>query len=203
MRHARRQPPQDVQPGGLARDGYVAEMAAQGVDQRVAVAPILRSAALKMGREASRADELRQHRLLQPGRAVVEQRLGVARRLDQRRRHDHVAQPQPGPERPREPADMDRAIRRCRRQRRHGRAVMAESAGVVVFEDVAARGLRPIDQSGAARERQRRADGELVRRRDVDQRRRSARQRLGDQPGMVDRRMHEARPGGGEGVGRA
>ena len=147
IRHARRQSPEQVQPRLAAAHFHFAEMPPQRPDQTVAALLIANLHAGEMRAIAAAAHHFGQRGLLEPGIAVVEQRLRSADGLGDARRRGDEAEPQPGPERLREGAEIDRAVRRRRRDRRQRRSVIAKIAVVIVFEQIAAVASRPLDEA--------------------------------------------------------
>ena len=171
-----------MQPATLTAHGNIAEMAAERGEQAIAALAVMRADAHQMGGVAAAPHHLRQRGLLEPGIAVVEQRLGGLRRIDERGRHDHVSEPQAGAQRLREGPEIDGAIRRHAGDRLQRRSFIAEVAVVIVFEDVAPAAPGPGDGLVAAGERQRVTGWILVRWGEVEQRRRPVRQGFRDQP---------------------
>ena len=74
--HAGRQAPEHVQPAVRAADVDFAEVPAQRRKQTVAAFAIVRAQARQMRAKAAAANHFGQRRLVEPGIAVVEQRLG-------------------------------------------------------------------------------------------------------------------------------
>ena len=112
-----------------------------------------------------------------------------------RRRHDHVAQPQAGPEGLRERAEMDGAVRRSGGQRGGGGAFVAEIRAAIVFDDDAPGAPCPGDDLVAAPLRERMAGRVLVCRRRVQQRGRRRGQLGGDESLVIDRHACQLGPG--------
>jgi hypothetical protein len=140
--------PEHVETARLAAHLDQAEIAIQRGEQGIAPHTIFRPDAREVRGIAAAAHHLREHRLLEPGAAVVEQCLHGADGIGEMRRHHHVAEPH-GAERLRERPEIDGAVRRERRDRRQRRALVAEVAIVVVFQDVAADPASPGDQRPA------------------------------------------------------
>src|SRR5258708_34748135 len=84
----------------------------------------------------SRTDELGNHRLVEPGMAVVHQCFEVSRRLRQMLRHDHISKAEARPDRFRKRAEIDDAIVAVERlEREERRGSISEVAIVIVLEN--------------------------------------------------------------------
>ena len=143
-----RQLPEQVQAALFAADLGEAEITVQRREQGVATGAVLRPDAREMGSVAAAAHHLREHRLVEPWIAVVEQRLHGANGIGEMRRNHHVAEPQPGAERLRERPEIDGAVGSQRRDRRQRRALVAEVAVVVVLQEDSSRCGAPRRSGG-------------------------------------------------------
>ena len=174
-----------MQPAGFSTDLDVAEVTPQRFDQVVAPFPILRAHPHDVGRITAAADHRRQRRLLQPGTAAVQQRLGPPHSVHQSRRHDHVPKTQPRPNRLRERAHVNGVIRRIRCDGLRRTALIAEVAPMIVFENDAVPAARPGRDLLAPRRRQGVPGGVLMRWSHIQQCSRTCRQLVGNDPGVV------------------
>ena len=199
VRHTGRQTPEHMQAAGRTTDVDVAELSPQRLQQAISAFLVTHANAREMRRIAPAADHLGERCLIEPGIAVVEQRLRAAGGVRKPRRDDHVAQPQAGAERPGKRTEIDRAVRRQRGDGWQRRPFVAKLAVVIVFDDVAAVLAGPGDDRLPARERQSGAGRKLMRWRDIEERGRGARKLVGDETVRIDRDRHNFRASGFKG----
>ena len=138
--------------GPVAGDlGPIADVAPQRVEQRVAGDGAAPAELPQVALVAAAVDELGERLLLEGRRVAIAQPLGRRERGDQRRRHDHVADPQRREDGPREGADVEDAAAAIESlQRLEPAAVVAELAVVVVLDDQGVGALGPLQQRLAA-----------------------------------------------------
>ena len=111
-------------------------------------------------------DELRQRELVDRAAVAVGERLGGDDVVDQIGGEDEPAQPDTGRERLARGPGIHHPLRGERLQRAQRVAVVAELAVVVVLDDQPTGRLRPLDRDPSTPGDQRRADRELVGRRE-------------------------------------
>ncbi len=186
VRNARRQIPNEVQAAGFAGHADIAEVAAQCDQQVVAVFAVKDTATLQMRRVGARPHHFRERRLFEPGIAIVQKSFCRGDDTGEMLGHDHITEAKPGAERARKRAKIDRAIGRARRNCLQRRALVAQIAVPIVFEHVATIAPRPGNNSIAAIERERVTDRKLMRRRNVKECRRPARQLFRNQAFEID-----------------
>ena len=151
-----------------AVDPDAAKVSPQLVEQAVAAREVPPSNPVKVPLEAAAVQELGDRGLLEPRVAVVEKGLGADGRRRERRREDDIAEAKRRADRLGERAQVDGGLGAIERIEGEERGLLVSKvAVVVVFDDVGARPRRPVEQREAARERQRRPQRKLVRRRHV------------------------------------
>ncbi len=139
-------------------------------------------------------DEAFENGLFKPGMPVIVHRLHPACHADELRRDDQIAGPDAGAQRFRKRADIDDALAVVGAGEGEGRrAVEIIIAVIVVFDDIGAGAIGPVQQVPSALRRQRRPGRKLMRRGDISKAHSLSRQHLRHQAIMVDRDRMEAR----------
>lgn len=176
-----------MQAASLSADADLAEIAPQRREQAVPILPIMGAHPRDMRCVARTLHHIGECRLLEPAACAAEQALCRAHRIHEPVGHHHVAQSHAGSEGAREGPEVNGAVGRGRRDRFQGRALVAELAVGIVFHDVAAAPARPRGDGIAPRRREDMAGRKLMRRRQIEKRRRALRQAVGNEPGLIDR----------------
>ena len=140
--------------------------------------------------------------LLEPGRAPVEHLLGGDHRVDEARRSKQKAEPQARAQRARKGPEVERAVRRVGGDGSERRAFVAELAIGIVLEHIASASPRPGRDGVSPFGRENMSGRELMRRRNIEERRRALRQIVGHEPFLVHADADHLRSRGGEGERR-
>ena len=153
-----RQVGDEVQPRGDARRLEAGQLGAQGGEQGVAPPPVDGAHAPQVAVELAAVEEVGERELVEHRRAAIGEQLGLGDALDELRREDEPAEPEPGRERLAGGAGVDHAVGSEALQRADRRAVVAVLGVVVVLDDQRVALARPAA-------RRRRATGPTARRR--------------------------------------
>ena len=176
-----------MQAAPLSAHADLAEIAPQGRQQTVPVLPVMRAHPRDMRGVARSLHHVGERGLPEPAAPAAEQAFGRDRCVHEPVGNDHVAEPDAGPERAREGPEVDGAIGRRGRDRLQGGALVTELAIGIVLDDVTAAAARPCGDGIAPRRREDMAGRKLVRRRQIEERRRALGQAIGNEPALVDR----------------
>jgi hypothetical protein len=163
---AARQVEHDVHAGAVAGDAEAGRL--ERADEDRAALGVEGAHAAKVAREVAVAHEVGEHGLVEGRGAVVEGFANAAEARDEVVRDDDVADAQRGEQDLAEGADVDDALIGVEALERGDRLVVVAVFGVVVvLEDPGAGAARPLEELEAARGGHDRAEGVLVRGRDV------------------------------------